>query len=136
MMATQKLPAMFTTATTASHQTRSFASQATTPSRVAAMAWSGTSHSLRHTARSRISPAAMPRNTVTRPGSPPSSLLRKALVRSAQATRAEGEVYQRSRGRLRAQGSVWRCATRSVTYASGGALGLIRIDLAGMPTFT
>ena len=136
-MATQKLPAMFTTATTASHQTRSLATHATMPSRVAAHAWIGTSHSLRQTASSRISAAEMPRHTVRKPGRPPSMEPMKALTRSAQATRAEGEVYQRSRGRFRAQGSVvGRWETRSVTYASEGALGLMRIDLAGMPTLT
>ena len=39
-------------------------------------------------------------------------------------------------GAAQGQGSGCRCATRSVTYASGGALGLMRMDLAGMPTFT
>ena len=136
MIATQKLPEMFTTASTASHQTRSLAAHATTPSRVAAAACSGTSHSFRQTASSRISAAAMPSPTVTSPGIPPITEPSRALASSAQATRADGEVYQRSRGRFRGQGSVWRWDTRSVTYASGGALGLTRIDLAGMPTLT
>jgi hypothetical protein len=114
-MATQKLAEIATTATAANHQTRSFAAHATIPSRVAADAWSGTSHSRRHTASSRMSPAEMPIAIVSRAGQPPSSDPTNALEISAYATRAEGEVYQRSRGRFRGQGSVdCRWATRSV----------------------
>jgi hypothetical protein len=82
---------------------------------VAADAWSGTSHSRRQTARSRIRPAEMPVAIVSRAGQPPSSDPTNALERSAYATSAEGEKYQRSRVRFRGQGSVGcRWATRSV----------------------
>ena len=115
-MATQKLPAMFTTAITASHHTRSLASQATTPSRVEATAWSGTSHSLRQTASSRISPAAIPSPTVTSPGRPPSSEPRNALASSAQADQGGGRGVPAIALAAQGQGSEWLArATRSVT---------------------
>ena len=110
LMATQKLAVTVTTASTAGHQIRSSANQATRPSRLTAMAWSGTSHSRRHAASSAISAPASPATAVTRLGMPPSCEAMRALPSSAQAAMAEGERYQRSMGRARVRAPGARAA--------------------------